>query len=776
MIRYFEYFSGKIPANTNSTKPRWSDFYMDSSGQGKMTTLSKPVFITKDGRRHFEGVVGIDVLASDFGENLDDNAMSVALKSRSKQCINFDFTLADLSESLSSTEENGVKCEIVEREPSGAMVPTGATLDEVDDDACDPMSTALSLRLLIAIIVLAISLLGIIFGVIGTKLQLVEKLKIDDDANDEENVSTRIIDKTDYHWESGCLRNKHKFVIKQERDKLILTCDGGNNCFQRICCSKNYGQVYTTNDISFVQTTLINPFACFIRCGPRYGWVLLKYTLWATVGNFGLHRLVLLPRPYSKSTKIMLALQLFVGLLLALQLLVGLLSVPLTVIFLIIRLVDMIMVFFWEAGWMVRIHLKGGNGIVEVVMDKNNGEEQANRLRRELYTAKKKATFGVSSTNENEIDTFLYPETKNWEIGCFDIVVNSIQVGKYHLQMKKQSRSYFECNDVFLTTMTRLSFNTPATYPWWYVFSRWVPPWGCFGCHRHPLGYHEGLREYAYCLSLGYFSFGWCYDGFWIFNEITRITKDPSIKLIYGQGGSFQTGIGSKEMADNLIGYIKKQTGEYFDIYDAPAMPEKTMKRDIPHRTSICDWLCSPRQVEHHSSTFGRDQILLTNSLETKQVPCVPPSTCFPLCWIPSLCCPTSVCVRCLHVTEKRSSTNVIYGKNVRAYETQQDSFAAKCICCEFNRHFIYYPETGLYSQMRTREDVAEAAILMHNNTSLSFAELGSVKEEGDASVDDCLYNPHEPEALPQEVELKVMDHSRSTIEEVNKPTQETSK
>jgi hypothetical protein len=63
--------------------------------------------------------------------------MSDALNSRSKQCINFDFTLADLSESLSPTVKNGVKCEIMEREPSGAMVPTGATLDEVDDDACD---------------------------------------------------------------------------------------------------------------------------------------------------------------------------------------------------------------------------------------------------------------------------------------------------------------------------------------------------------------------------------------------------------------------------------------------------------------------------------------------------------------------------------------------------------------------------------------------------------------------------------------------------------------
>lgn len=137
MIRYFEYFAGKIPSNTNTTRPRWSDFYMDSSGQGKMTTVSQPVFTTKNGRRMFQGVVGIDVLASDFGKNLDDNAMAGMLNTRSKQCMSFDFTLADLSDSLSSTTEGGVKCEIMENEPSGDMVPTGATHDELEDGACE---------------------------------------------------------------------------------------------------------------------------------------------------------------------------------------------------------------------------------------------------------------------------------------------------------------------------------------------------------------------------------------------------------------------------------------------------------------------------------------------------------------------------------------------------------------------------------------------------------------------------------------------------------------
>eukprot|EP00945_MAST-04E_sp_MAST-4E-sp1_P004715 g4715.t1 len=170
MTRYFEYFAGKIPLNTNSTKLRWSDFYMDSSGQGQMTTVSKPVFITKDGRRVFEGVVGIDVLASDFGEQLDDNEMADMLQHRSRQCINFDFNLADLSESLSSEEVAGVKCEIVETEPSGAMVPTGATLDEIDDNACDGGLPSWAILLIglpsWAILLIVLGVLGFCGGII----------------------------------------------------------------------------------------------------------------------------------------------------------------------------------------------------------------------------------------------------------------------------------------------------------------------------------------------------------------------------------------------------------------------------------------------------------------------------------------------------------------------------------------------------------------------------------------------------------------------------------
>ena len=44
MIRYFEYFANKIPAGNASMIPRWTEFYLDSSGQGKMTTVALPVY------------------------------------------------------------------------------------------------------------------------------------------------------------------------------------------------------------------------------------------------------------------------------------------------------------------------------------------------------------------------------------------------------------------------------------------------------------------------------------------------------------------------------------------------------------------------------------------------------------------------------------------------------------------------------------------------------------------------------------------------------------
>ena len=96
MIRYFEYFANKIPAGNATTIPRWTEFYLDSSGQGKMTTVALPVYADDDsGKRIFHGVVGIDVLAADFGASLDDSALAVKLQQRSSQCVSYDFTIPE---------------------------------------------------------------------------------------------------------------------------------------------------------------------------------------------------------------------------------------------------------------------------------------------------------------------------------------------------------------------------------------------------------------------------------------------------------------------------------------------------------------------------------------------------------------------------------------------------------------------------------------------------------------------------------------------------------
>ena len=127
MVGYYEYFANHIVNNGNVTA-RWSDFYLDSSGQGVMTTVSLPIFTPHGSYRKFRGVVGIDVLASDFGKNLDDNSLSFQLKLRSQKCQAFNFNIVNPSASIVD------QCNFQRLEPGGTMIPTGATIDSVEKD------------------------------------------------------------------------------------------------------------------------------------------------------------------------------------------------------------------------------------------------------------------------------------------------------------------------------------------------------------------------------------------------------------------------------------------------------------------------------------------------------------------------------------------------------------------------------------------------------------------------------------------------------------------
>ena len=56
-----------------------------------MTTVALPVYHFSDNNtRIFRGVIGIDVLAKDFGTSLDDSALAVRLQQRSSKCIAYD--------------------------------------------------------------------------------------------------------------------------------------------------------------------------------------------------------------------------------------------------------------------------------------------------------------------------------------------------------------------------------------------------------------------------------------------------------------------------------------------------------------------------------------------------------------------------------------------------------------------------------------------------------------------------------------------------------------
>lgn len=47
-------------------KPVWSTFYYDYSGDGLMSTVSKPIYYSQDGISYLVGVAAIDVSISQF--------------------------------------------------------------------------------------------------------------------------------------------------------------------------------------------------------------------------------------------------------------------------------------------------------------------------------------------------------------------------------------------------------------------------------------------------------------------------------------------------------------------------------------------------------------------------------------------------------------------------------------------------------------------------------------------------------------------------------------
>ena len=161
MVRYFEYFARRIPESNSTLIPRWTEFYLDSSGQGEMTTVALPVYHFSDNNtRIFRGVIGIDVLAKDFGTSLDDSALAVRLQQRSSKCIAYDFGLQDDAQVIgnytSSANTNEGMCVVKPTNPirsdDGKHIPTGATISKVPDGFCSEDSSWVGIVFLLVLL------------------------------------------------------------------------------------------------------------------------------------------------------------------------------------------------------------------------------------------------------------------------------------------------------------------------------------------------------------------------------------------------------------------------------------------------------------------------------------------------------------------------------------------------------------------------------------------------------------------------------------------------
>ena len=119
-----------------------------------MTTVAVPVYANdaKTNKRVFHGVVGIDVLAADFGASLDDSVLAVRLQKRSSQCVKYDFTqLVDTSGKIISPKASEKYCQITPINSEAPYIPTGATIEQVYKDHCKGNSGGLILAIILPI-------------------------------------------------------------------------------------------------------------------------------------------------------------------------------------------------------------------------------------------------------------------------------------------------------------------------------------------------------------------------------------------------------------------------------------------------------------------------------------------------------------------------------------------------------------------------------------------------------------------------------------------------
>jgi hypothetical protein len=225
MIRYFEYFASKIPSGNASIIPRWTEFYQDASGQGKMTTVALPVYVKQtSGQRIFHGVVGIDVLADDFGTSLDDSALAVKLQKRSSQCVNYDFNATGTADQVVMSAYSSKKCQIQPIESPEPYIPTGATIDKFED--CEDMPWWGILLLTLMSLIICVCCLGLL-------LRRKKGKKNQTNVHQAKTVQMVMAPNNgmQYQHQNQMINNNHNnmAMLQQHRNSIIMQQQQQNN-------------------------------------------------------------------------------------------------------------------------------------------------------------------------------------------------------------------------------------------------------------------------------------------------------------------------------------------------------------------------------------------------------------------------------------------------------------------------------------------------------------------------------------------------------------------
>jgi len=140
LSQFYRFLAGGL----NSTRPVWTEFYIDAFGLGKMTTVARPFYDRSQGDL-FAGVVEIDVPADEVLKYATENDVTTELTTRGSTCPTYNITSCYLQ--YLRSQASG---ECPSPAPSVATCRATSSLDElavctsrsggINSMLCDPLN------------------------------------------------------------------------------------------------------------------------------------------------------------------------------------------------------------------------------------------------------------------------------------------------------------------------------------------------------------------------------------------------------------------------------------------------------------------------------------------------------------------------------------------------------------------------------------------------------------------------------------------------------------